>query len=92
MVLHSTSRLVGDSSGGSDFGLLVPLRLNTNNGAGFFNFRRIVVETPTKAKNALLVDLLVRHLSKDFHLYFHRQLSPNDENISFGQLNYWGNM
>lgn len=43
-------------------------------------------------QNALLVDLLVRHLSKDFHLYFHRQLSPNDENISFGQLNYWLNI
>ena len=43
-------------------------------------------------QNALLVDLLVSHLGKNFHLYFHRQLSPNDENISFGQLNYWENM
>ncbi len=39
-------------------------------------------------QNALLVDLLAHHLSADFDLYFHEQLSPNDENISFGQLMY----
>ena len=37
-------------------------------------------------QNALLVDLIIGHLGKDFQLYFHKQLSPNDENISFGQL------
>ena len=37
-------------------------------------------------QNGLLVDLLIHHLSADFDLYFHKQLSPNDENISFGQL------
>ncbi len=37
-------------------------------------------------QNALLVDLLIEHLSKDYELFFHDQLSPNDENISFGQL------
>lgn len=37
-------------------------------------------------QNGLLVDLILHHLKKDFKLYFHQQLSPNDENISFGQL------
>ncbi|QSR88414.1 carbamoyltransferase HypF [Methylacidiphilum caldifontis] len=37
-------------------------------------------------QNALLVDLLRFFCTKDFELYFHRQLSPNDENISLGQL------
>ncbi len=39
-------------------------------------------------QNEVLVDLLNRHLSADFRLFFHRDLSPNDENISFGQLMY----
>ena len=37
-------------------------------------------------QNGLLVDLMQQHLAEDFDLYFHQQLSPNDENISFGQL------
>jgi hydrogenase maturation protein HypF len=37
-------------------------------------------------QNGLLVDLILHHLKQDFTLYFHQQLSPNDENISFGQL------
>lgn len=37
-------------------------------------------------QNALLVDLLIERLSGDFRLHFHRQLSPNDECIAFGQL------
>ena len=37
-------------------------------------------------QNGLLVDLIQHHLANDFDLYFHKQLSPNDENISFGQL------
>ena len=39
-------------------------------------------------QNALLVDLIHQYLKVDYHLYFHKQLSPNDENISFGQLVY----
>ncbi|MBK8699005.1 MAG: carbamoyltransferase HypF [Saprospiraceae bacterium] len=39
-------------------------------------------------QNAVLVDLLIHHLSDRFKLYFHDQLSPNDENLSFGQLVY----
>jgi hydrogenase maturation protein HypF len=37
-------------------------------------------------QNSLLVDLIIHHLSCEFDLFFHQQLSPNDENISFGQL------
>lgn len=40
-------------------------------------------------QNGLLVYLILHHLSKEFKLYFHKQLPPNDENISFGQLIYW---
>lgn len=40
-------------------------------------------------QNALLVGLIENHLAKEFQLYFHRQLSPNDECISFGQLAHW---
>jgi hydrogenase maturation protein HypF len=39
-------------------------------------------------QNTLLLDLITQHLSADFELYFHQQLSPNDENISFGQWAY----
>ena len=39
-------------------------------------------------QNSLLVDLAIEYLSDDHDLYFHEQLSPNDENISFGQLIY----
>ncbi len=37
-------------------------------------------------QNSLLVDLIIHHLDTEFELFFHQQLSPNDENISFGQL------
>ncbi len=37
-------------------------------------------------QNKLLVELLVWHLGSKFNLHFHQALSPNDENISFGQL------
>ena len=37
-------------------------------------------------QNSLLVDLLHHYMGDQFSLYFHQQLSPNDENISFGQL------
>jgi hydrogenase maturation protein HypF len=39
-------------------------------------------------QNAWLVDIILILLKKDFNLYFHDKLSPNDENISFGQLIY----
>ena len=37
-------------------------------------------------QNAVLVDLLQQNFSDNYHLYFHKHLSPNDENISFGQM------
>ena len=37
-------------------------------------------------QNALLTDLIIEQLSQKRHLYFHHQLSPNDECIGFGQL------
>ncbi|MDD2792172.1 MAG: carbamoyltransferase HypF [Sediminibacterium sp.] len=37
-------------------------------------------------QNALLTDLTEQELSGKFDVYFHQQLSPNDENIGFGQL------
>ncbi|MDR3272283.1 MAG: carbamoyltransferase HypF, partial [Flavobacteriaceae bacterium] len=42
-------------------------------------------------QNSVLVDLAVRFLQPNFKLFFHENLSPNDENISFGQLNYFLN-
>ena len=41
-------------------------------------------------QNALLVDMIQYHLQDNFTLYFHKQVSPNDENIALGQLAwYW---
>ena len=37
-------------------------------------------------QNSLFVDLIVYHLKGKFDLFFHKELAPNDENISFGQL------
>ena len=39
-------------------------------------------------QNSLLVDLIREQHSDTYSLYFHRRLSPNDENIAFGQLIY----
>ncbi len=39
-------------------------------------------------QNGLLVDLILHFLSPKYKLYFHKNLSPNDEGISFGQLVY----
>lgn len=40
-------------------------------------------------QNETLVDLIQENLETHFELHFHKELSPNDENISFGQLIYW---
>ncbi len=37
-------------------------------------------------QNGLLVEMIVEHLDEKFNLYFHQDLSPNDECISYGQL------
>ena len=40
-------------------------------------------------QNGLLVDLIHYHLSSKFTLHFHKQLSPNDENVALGQMAYF---
>ncbi|KFF19067.1 carbamoyltransferase HypF [Flavobacterium hydatis] len=40
-------------------------------------------------QNAVLIDLIIDHLQPKYKLHFHEIISPNDENISFGQLNYY---
>jgi hydrogenase maturation protein HypF len=37
-------------------------------------------------QNGLLIDLIVQLLGTEYQLYFNKDLSPNDENISFGQI------
>jgi len=37
-------------------------------------------------QNSLLIDLCIKLLGKPHKLFFNKDLSPNDENISFGQL------
>ena len=37
-------------------------------------------------QNGFLVDLLIDRLGNDLELHFHKDLSPNDENIAYGQL------
>ena len=40
-------------------------------------------------QNQWLIELILAFMKGDFELYFHKELSPNDENISFGQLMYY---
>ncbi len=40
-------------------------------------------------QNELLIDMIISLLQNNFKLFFHKQLSPNDENISFGQLAHY---
>ena len=42
-------------------------------------------------QNALLVDWIENEFNDTYELYFHKDLSPNDENISFGQMIYFDN-
>jgi hydrogenase maturation protein HypF len=43
-------------------------------------------------QNTTLVDMLLELAPKEIKLYFHKDLSPNDENISFGQLMHYLNI
>lgn len=38
-------------------------------------------------QNSLLVDLIIHFLESKYKLYFHKNLSPNDECIAYGQIN-----
>ena len=40
-------------------------------------------------QNGLLVDMMMIHLEDNFQLFFHQEVSPNDENIALGQLAYY---
>jgi len=40
-------------------------------------------------QNALLVDMIQYHSGPEYELYFHKELSSNDENVSFGQMVYY---
>jgi len=42
-------------------------------------------------QNELLVDWIKIEYANKYQLYFHINLSPNDENISFGQMVYHEN-
>ncbi len=42
-------------------------------------------------QNGLLVDWIQKLHGNKYQIYFHKDLSPNDENISFGQLVYFDN-
>ncbi len=37
-------------------------------------------------QNGLLVDMVIERLGNNYKLYFHNELSPNDECVSYGQL------
>ncbi len=43
-------------------------------------------------QNSVLVDMIYEFLANNFEVHLHENLSPNDENISFGQLNYYLNI
>lgn len=55
--------------------------------ANFHSFKEIAYSGGV-FQNALLIDLIEEELAVKFNCYFHENLSPNDENIAFGQLNY----
>jgi hydrogenase maturation protein HypF len=40
-------------------------------------------------QNTILVDMLKEMAKNKYKLFFNRNLSPNDENISFGQMMYY---
>ncbi len=52
-----------------------------------FNVKKIALSGGV-FQNALLVDLACRLLDSKYKLYWHRQFSPNDECVGFGQLAY----
>jgi hydrogenase maturation protein HypF len=52
---------------------------------------RIIACSGGVFQNALLVDLLLRQAGDQYILCCHQELSPNDENIAFGQMVYWDN-
>lgn len=43
-------------------------------------------------QNTTLIDMLIALAPNNINLYFHKDLSPNDENCSFGQMMYYLNI
>ena len=43
-------------------------------------------------QNTVLIDMLKEMAKNDYKLFFNRNLSPNDENISYGQIMYYLNV
>jgi len=52
------------------------------------NYKRVALSGGV-FQNTTLVDMLIELASEEIKLYFHKELSPNDENISFGQIMYY---
>lgn len=57
--------------------------------AALFSRSKAIAFSGGVFQNSVLIDLLIDHLSARYILHFHEILSPNDENISFGQLNHY---
>nr|WP_262916419.1 carbamoyltransferase HypF [Aestuariivivens sediminis] len=55
------------------------------------NIRSIVLSGGV-FQNTVLIDMLKEMAKLDYKLYFNRNLSPNDENIAFGQMMYYLNI
>ena len=55
------------------------------------NFKRIAFSGGV-FQNTVLIDMLKEMAKNDFELFFNRNLSPNDENVSFGQIMYYLNV
>ncbi|WP_343616730.1 carbamoyltransferase HypF [Flavobacterium sp.] len=55
----------------------------------FFSKSKEITFSGGVFQNAVLIDLIKDHLQTKYKLHFHKMLSPNDENISFGQLNHY---
>lgn len=55
----------------------------------FFSKSKEIAFSGGVFQNAVLIDLIIDHLKPKYKLHFHEILSPNDENISFGQLNHY---
>ena len=54
------------------------------------NIRRIALSGGV-FQNTILIDMLKELSANQFELFFNRNLAPNDENISYGQLMYYLN-
>lgn len=67
------------------FKIFCSLAKAIENTSNYFDVNRIAFSGGV-FQNELLVHLIIRLLSGKKDLYFHKQLSPNDECIGFGQL------